>query len=174
MDLEHLWGAGELDAVLGEDRHQDRTERLELLLRVPDLADPKIATGTERDVVVEPVGRPLASRLLMRGCVASYFSAEEPGAGVKRTRMLMAFSSVGWEATLSQGSGSPPSEERASFNANQGERTEGVERPPLPHVAPNSRLLLLHPEERLEPAGPARVFDSCRAHHPPHGCTETA
>src|SRR3972149_200335 len=60
VDLHDLWWTGELDAARGEDRHQALTERLELLLRVPDLADPEAATGTESDVVVEPVRRELA------------------------------------------------------------------------------------------------------------------
>jgi hypothetical protein len=32
VDLDDLWWTGELDAALGEDRHQALTERLELLL----------------------------------------------------------------------------------------------------------------------------------------------
>jgi hypothetical protein len=32
VDLDYLWRTGELDAHLGEDRHQSLTERLELLL----------------------------------------------------------------------------------------------------------------------------------------------
>src|ERR1044071_6208122 len=63
VDLDDLGWAGELDTVRGEDRHQALTERLELLHRVPDLADPEAATGTECDVVLEPVGRELARRL---------------------------------------------------------------------------------------------------------------
>jgi hypothetical protein len=31
VDLDYLWWTGELDAALGEDRHQALTERLELL-----------------------------------------------------------------------------------------------------------------------------------------------
>jgi hypothetical protein len=60
MDLEHLRRTDELDAVLGEDRHQALTERLELLLRVPDLAHPEAATSSEGDVKLEPVRRELA------------------------------------------------------------------------------------------------------------------
>jgi hypothetical protein len=43
VDLEDLRWSGKLDAALVEDRHQARTERLELLLRVPDLANPEAA-----------------------------------------------------------------------------------------------------------------------------------
>ena len=32
VDLDYLWWTGELDAALGEDRHQALTERLELVL----------------------------------------------------------------------------------------------------------------------------------------------
>ena len=77
VDFDDLWWPCELDTALGEDRHQAFTERLELLHRVPDLADAEAAAGAEGDVVVEPSGgnSPAAS---MRGNTASYFSAVMP------------------------------------------------------------------------------------------------
>ena len=90
VDLDDLGRAGEFDAAFGEYRHQPLTERLELLLRVPDLADAEAAAGAERDVIVEAVGRELPG-CLDRGNSSSYWSADRPGAPVKRTRMLMPF-----------------------------------------------------------------------------------
>jgi hypothetical protein len=40
VDLEDLRLAGKLDPGLGQHRHEALTERLELLPRIPDLADP--------------------------------------------------------------------------------------------------------------------------------------
>src|SRR5690242_6343763 len=60
MNLDDLRWPGKLDAGGREDRHEPFTERLELLLRVPDLADPEAATRTESDVIVEPIRRKLA------------------------------------------------------------------------------------------------------------------
>lgn len=55
MDLEDLGFAG-LYPDFGEDGHEAFAERPELLLRVPDLADPEVWLGSEADVVVHPVG----------------------------------------------------------------------------------------------------------------------
>jgi hypothetical protein len=54
VNVEDVRRIGELNADTGEDRHQALPERLELLPRVPDLADAKVAVRTETDVVVEP------------------------------------------------------------------------------------------------------------------------
>src|SRR4051794_24910149 len=77
VDLDYLGGTRELDAALGEDRHQTLPERLELLLGVPDFADPEAATSTERNMQLEPVGRELArgldaslGRVVLLGCQA--------------------------------------------------------------------------------------------------------
>ena len=56
VELEHLGLALELDANVAQDRHQTLTERIELLLRIPDLADLEASTRGEGDVVREPVG----------------------------------------------------------------------------------------------------------------------
>src|SRR3954454_7110785 len=63
VNLEDVRRVGELDVGAGEDRHQTLTEGLELLPRVPDLADLKAAIGTEADVVVEPGRWPSAGVL---------------------------------------------------------------------------------------------------------------
>src|SRR3954454_6793478 len=63
VNLEDVWRIGELDAGAGEDRHQTLAEGLELLPRVPDLADLKVAIRTEADVVVEPGRWPFAGVL---------------------------------------------------------------------------------------------------------------
>ena len=63
MHLEDVRRVGELDADAGKNRHQTLTEGLELLLRVPDLADLKGAIRTEADVVVEASGWPFAGVL---------------------------------------------------------------------------------------------------------------
>jgi hypothetical protein len=99
--LEYLGWASEFDTVRGKDRHQDRAECLELLLRVPDLTDPQFATGAERDVVVESVRRPLARCLFderLRGVVLLGVRARRGG---EAETMLIAF--LLWvEATLAQ------------------------------------------------------------------------
>jgi hypothetical protein len=56
VNLHQLWFA-RFDSDLGEDGHQPLAEFVELLLGVPDLADAKVAIGTEADVVVESVRR---------------------------------------------------------------------------------------------------------------------
>ena len=60
MDLEDVRRAGELDAGGGEDRHQTLAESLELLPRIPDLADLEVAGQTEADMVVAPGRWPFA------------------------------------------------------------------------------------------------------------------
>src|SRR4029077_9813275 len=77
MDLDDLGRTGQLDTALAEDRHQTLTERLELLHRVPDLADPEAAAGIECDVILESIGRKRARgldrgqrRVVQRGCHA--------------------------------------------------------------------------------------------------------
>ena len=57
---QNLGWSRELDPSLLKDRHQPLAEGLELLLRVPDLTDPEAATGRERNMERETVGRPLA------------------------------------------------------------------------------------------------------------------
>src|SRR4051794_9125419 len=58
MDLEHLWRAGHLDPVLGQDGHELLAPRLHLLARIPDLADRQVlGVGAEAHVVVEPFRR---------------------------------------------------------------------------------------------------------------------
>ena len=49
-----------LDPDVCQDRHQALAERVELLLRVPDLADAEGAFRAEADVDLQPVGGPLA------------------------------------------------------------------------------------------------------------------
>ena len=56
MNLDDLGRAGEFNATLGEDRHQARTEGLELRHRIPDFADSEVAAGLERDVVILGAG----------------------------------------------------------------------------------------------------------------------
>jgi hypothetical protein len=56
VDLEHLGLARKLDPNNLRHRHETLAERVELLARVPDLADPEITVRTERDVVLEPSG----------------------------------------------------------------------------------------------------------------------
>ena len=48
-----LGGTRELDAALGENRHEALAEGLERLHGVPDLADPEVATGTEGGMPLE-------------------------------------------------------------------------------------------------------------------------
>src|SRR5215213_11199045 len=55
VNLQHLWFAG-IDPNLGQHGHEPLAECVELLPGVPDLADAKVALGTEADVVVESVG----------------------------------------------------------------------------------------------------------------------
>ena len=77
----------ELDADAGKNRHQTLAEGLELVPRVPDLADLKVPIRTEADVVVEASGWPfasvldLANRLVVNRAVRAM--------GLKRTTMLM-------------------------------------------------------------------------------------
>src|SRR5256885_2593962 len=64
VDLEHLGLARELDANVGQYRHQTLAERVELLPRIPDLTDSEAPARTESDVVGKPVRRPLAPGIL--------------------------------------------------------------------------------------------------------------
>ena len=72
---------------VGQHRHKALTERLELLPRVPDLADAEVAVRTEGDVVLEPVRRPVAGVIkTAEGFVVLLRSHIR---GVKRTRTLI-------------------------------------------------------------------------------------
>src|ERR1051326_5058227 len=62
VDLQHL-GLTRLDSNVLQHRHQLLAEGVELLARVPDLADSELAVGLEGDMVLESLGRPVA-RLL--------------------------------------------------------------------------------------------------------------
>src|SRR5437868_14101108 len=62
VDLEHL-GLTRLDPDVLQHRHQALAEGVELLARVPDLADSELAVGLEGDVVLESLREPVA-RLL--------------------------------------------------------------------------------------------------------------
>jgi hypothetical protein len=57
VDLEVLRGSRALNPDFGEYRRKALPERLELLLRVPDLAYSEVAVRAEADVVVEALGR---------------------------------------------------------------------------------------------------------------------
>ena len=59
MDLEHL-GLTRLDPNVVQHRHQPLAEDVELLARVPDLADPELAVQLEGDVVLESLRQPVA------------------------------------------------------------------------------------------------------------------
>ena len=86
VNVEDVRRIGELDADAGEDRHQTLVEGLELLPRIPDLADLKVAIRTEADVVVEPGGySPAFSSWRI---VSSSFLAVRV-MGLKRTTILM-------------------------------------------------------------------------------------
>ena len=87
VNLEDVRRAGELDAGGGEDRHQTLAESLELLPRIPDLADLKVAGQTEADMVVQPGWWPLA-RVREQASRLGVFSAVR-AMGLKRATMLM-------------------------------------------------------------------------------------
>jgi len=53
--LEDGGRAGHHDALCRQDRHQPLPERIQLRLRVPNLADLEIAVGPETDVVIKSV-----------------------------------------------------------------------------------------------------------------------
>jgi hypothetical protein len=93
VDLEHLGLARQLDPKVLQQRHKTLTERLELLSRVPDLADSEVAVRTEGDVVLKSLRQPVAG-LLRRRMLSSYCSVVTLGAAVKRTRMLVERSSL--------------------------------------------------------------------------------
>src|SRR6266566_4792990 len=59
VDLQNL-GLTWLDADVLQHRHETLTERVELLLRVPDLADSQLAVRLEGDVVLESFRQPVA------------------------------------------------------------------------------------------------------------------
>ena len=79
VNLEDVWRIGELDAGAGEDRHQTLAEGLELLPRVPDLADLKVAIRTEADVVVEPGRWPFAGVLELANRLVVLLGSESGG-----------------------------------------------------------------------------------------------
>ncbi|MGZ5387834.1 MAG: hypothetical protein ACXWGS_10500 [Solirubrobacterales bacterium] len=59
MNLHYLRLA-RVDPYIRQDRHEALAERIELLLRVPDLADAEVAIRTEADVIVQPIWGPLS------------------------------------------------------------------------------------------------------------------
>src|SRR6185295_1773747 len=63
VDLEHLGLTLELDPNVVQHRLQSLTERVELLARIPDLADAQVALRAESDVVGEALRRPVAGLL---------------------------------------------------------------------------------------------------------------
>src|SRR6185503_21252022 len=63
VDLELLGLARKLDPYIGQHRHEVLPECVELLARVPDLADSEMTARFERDVVVKPGRRPFAGTL---------------------------------------------------------------------------------------------------------------
>lgn len=58
VDLKHFGLARKLDPDIVQHGHEALTERVELLLRVPDLADSEVAVRLEGDVVLESVCPP--------------------------------------------------------------------------------------------------------------------
>src|SRR5687767_5220104 len=79
VNLEDVRRVGELDAGAGEDRHQTLAEGLELLPRVPDFADLKVAIQTEADVVVEPARWPFAGVLDLANRLVVLLGSESDG-----------------------------------------------------------------------------------------------
>jgi hypothetical protein len=67
---------------------QALTERVELLSRVPDLADSEVTLRTESDVVGESLRRPVVPNASRRRTVSSYCSLVTAGAALKRARTL--------------------------------------------------------------------------------------
>src|SRR6266496_3138300 len=63
VDLEHLGLARKLDPDVLQHRHETLAERVELLSRVPDLADSEVTVRLEGDVVLKSLRQPVA-RLL--------------------------------------------------------------------------------------------------------------
>src|SRR5438105_6022753 len=63
VDLEHLGLARKLDPDVLKHWHEALTERVELLARVPDLADSEVTVRLEGDVILESLRQPVA-RLL--------------------------------------------------------------------------------------------------------------
>src|SRR6266511_2567886 len=62
--VSEIWDSREqFDAKVLQHRHEALTERVELLARVPDLADSEVPLRTESDVVGESLPRPVAQRL---------------------------------------------------------------------------------------------------------------
>src|SRR5438552_13669810 len=64
VDLQHFRLAREFDANVGQYRHQTLDGRIELLPRIPDLADSEAPARTESDVIDKPVRWPLAGGIL--------------------------------------------------------------------------------------------------------------
>src|SRR4029079_7308759 len=79
VNLEDVRRIGELDAGAREDRYQTLAEGLELLPRVPDLADVKVAIRTEADVVVEPGRWPFAGVLELANRLVVLVGSEGDG-----------------------------------------------------------------------------------------------
>src|SRR6266576_2186456 len=63
VDLEHLGLASKLDPQVLQQRHQALAERIEVLARVPDLADSEVPVRPEGDVVLESLRQPVAGFL---------------------------------------------------------------------------------------------------------------
>src|SRR6185436_1347471 len=62
VDLEHL-GRARIDPNVLQDRHEALSERIELRLRVPDLADSELPARLEGDVELESFREPIAGLL---------------------------------------------------------------------------------------------------------------
>jgi hypothetical protein len=63
VDLEHLGLAREFDPNVVQHRLQTTAERVELLPRIPDLADAQVPLRAESDVMGEALRRPAAGLL---------------------------------------------------------------------------------------------------------------
>lgn len=48
MNLEDPWVARKLDSDIGQYGHQPLTNRVQLLLRVPDFADPQVSPDSKQ------------------------------------------------------------------------------------------------------------------------------
>src|SRR5437867_2537945 len=59
VDLEHLRLARKRDPDVPQHWHEALTERVELLARVPDLADPEVTVRLEGDVILESLRQPV-------------------------------------------------------------------------------------------------------------------
>jgi hypothetical protein len=98
VDFEHFRLA-RINPHLFQKRHQTLPERVELLARVPDLADPDVPVHDKSAVEFHPVRRnsPVSSR---RRIDSSYNLVGVGLVGVKRIKTLTAILRLGVAATL--------------------------------------------------------------------------